>query len=219
MKIAPSLLSADYTNLLRQIGLAEKGGADMFHIDIMDGHFVPNITVGPVIVQAVRRCTKLPLDVHLMIDNPGKMVKSFADAGADYITVHLEAEGDVGKTIDLIKKQKKSAGIVMNPATPFEKSTEYLSQVDMMLIMTVVPGFAGQRFMPEVLPKIKQASEYISKKGLSVELEVDGGINMETVGPVAAAGADIIVAGTAIFGGRIGARIAKRMRGRTIPTK
>jgi len=207
VKIAPSLLSADYTYLLRQLNLAEKGGADMFHIDVMDGRFVPNITVGPVIVQAIRRCTKLPLDVHLMIDNPEKMVEAFVEAGADYITFHLEASCDIDRTIDLIKQHEKIPGIVINPATPFKKTVDQLSRVGMLLIMTVVPGFAGQKFMPEVLPKIKEASEYLKKKHPSVELEVDGGINIETVRAVTTAGADIIVAGSAIFGGRIAPRI------------
>jgi len=207
VKIAPSILSADYTELSRQIQLAEKGGADLFHIDIMDGHFVPNITVGPVIVNAVQRCTKRPLDVHLMIDHPERMIRPFANAGADIITVHVEAAHDVRKTIKLIENDGKSPGIVINPATPFEKATPFLKDVDLLLIMTVNPGFAGQKFMSELLPKIKEARGFVDRENVKVELEVDGGINMQTASKVTSAGADILVAGSAIFGGKIAQRV------------
>ena len=207
VKIAPSILSADYTELSRQIQLAEKGGADLFHIDIMDGHFVPNITVGPVIVNAMRRCTKRPLDVHLMIDHPERMIRPFANAGADIITVHVEAAHDVRKTIKLIENDGKSPGIVINPATPFEKATPFLKDVDLLLIMTVNPGFAGQKFMSELLPKIKEARGFVDRENVKVELEVDGGINMQTASKVTSAGADILVAGSAIFGGKIAQRV------------
>jgi len=203
VKIAPSILSADYTELLRQVKLAESGGADLFHIDIMDGHFVPNITVGPVIVHAMRRCTKRPLDVHLMIEHPERMIKPFADADADIITVHVEAAHDVRKTIKSIKNEGKSPGVVINPSTPFEKAVPFLKDVDLLLIMTVNPGFAGQKFMPEVLPKIREAKRHINRENAGVELEVDGGINMKTASKVTSAGADILVAGSAIFGGNI----------------
>jgi len=207
VKIAPSILSADYAKLAEQIHQAMQGGADMFHIDVMDGHFVPNITVGPVIVMAVRRCTDLPLDAHLMIEHPNKLVKSFSDAGADYITVHVEAKHDVKKTLKSIKNLGKRPGIVINPPTPLKKAIPYLSKVDILLVMTVNPGFAGQKFMPKVLSKIKRAKDYITKEGLKCELEVDGGINVETAGQVASAGADILVAGSAIFGGRVIKRV------------
>jgi len=207
VKIAPSILSADYAELRRQVELAEKGGADLFHVDIMDGHFVPNITVGPVIVNAMRRCTKLPLDVHLMIEHPEKMIRQFANAGADIITVHVEAEHDVKETIGLIDREGKRPGVVINPPTPFKKAIPFLKDVDILLIMTVNPGFAGQRFMPEVLRKIQEARGYILKNDLQVELEVDGGINMDTAPKVASAGADILVAGSAIFGGQIAQRV------------
>ncbi len=207
VKIAPSILSADYTELIRQVQLAEKGGADLFHIDVMDGHFVPNITVGPVIVHAMRRCTKRPLDVHLMIEHPERMIKPFADAGADIITVHVEAAHDVRKTIRLIEDEGKSPGVVINPPTSFEKAVPFLSDIDLLLIMTVNPGSAGQKFMPEVLPKIKEAKGYISRENAGVELEVDGGINMQTASKVTSAGADILVAGSAIFGGNIAQRV------------
>jgi ribulose-phosphate 3-epimerase len=203
VKIAPSILSADYTELSRQVLLAEKGGADLFHIDIMDGHFVPNITVGPVIVNAMRRCTRRPLDVHLMIEHPERMIKRFSDAGADIITVHIEAAHDVRKTIRLIEDEGKSPGIVLNPPTPFKKAVPFLEDVDLLLIMTVVPGFAGQKFMPELLPKIKKARRYIVKEKIEAELEVDGGINLQTASKATSAGADILVAGSAIFGGNI----------------
>jgi len=212
VKIAPSILSADYTELSKQVQLAEKGGADLFHIDIMDGHFVPNITVGPVIVNAMRRCTRRPLDVHLMIEHPEKMIKPFADAGADIITVHIEAAHDIGRTIELIRKERKSPGVVINPPTPFEKASPFLEDVELLLIMTVNPGFAGQRFMPELLPKIKEARRYIGKQDFKVELEVDGGINMQTASKVTTAGADILVAGSAIFGGNVAQRVRELRR-------
>ena len=187
----------------RSIELAERGGADMFHIDVMDGHFVPNITIGPVVVAAVRRLTKRPLDVHLMIHHPDKMIKSFCDAGADDITVHVEAKHSLTNTIAMIKDNHKKPGIVLNPSTPFRKAKPFLGKVDMLLIMTVKPGFPGQRFMPEVLPKIVAAREYIRENGLAVEIEVDGGIDKNTAHKVVAAGADILVAGSAIFGGDV----------------
>lgn len=207
VKIAPSILSADYAELLKQVILSEKGGADLFHIDVMDGHFVPNITVGPVIVAAMERCTERPLDVHLMIHHPERMIRQFADAGADYLTVHVEAEHDIKKTLKEIKDLGKSPGIVLNPPTPFEKAKPFLRDVDMILIMTVNPGFAGQKFIPEVLSKIRVARDYINREKLRVELEVDGGINLETAPKVASAGADILVAGSAIYSGRIIGRL------------
>ena len=203
VKIAPSILSADYANLRRSIELAELGGADMFHVDVMDGHFVPNITIGPVVIAAVRRLTKRPLDVHLMIHHPDKLIKVFCDAGADDITVHVEAKHSPAETIAMIKDNHKKPGIVLNPSTPFQKAKPFMDEVGMLLIMTVKPGFPGQRFMPEVLPKITAAREYIKKKGLAVEIEVDGGIDANTAHKVVAAGADILVAGSAIFGGNI----------------
>ena len=208
MKIAPSILSADYRNLGRSIELAERGGADMFHVDVMDGHFVPNITIGPVVIAAVRRLTKRPLDVHLMIHHPDKLIKAFCDAGADDITVHVEAKHSLAKTITMIEDNHKKPGIVLNPSTPFERAKPFLDKVGILLIMTVKPGFPGQRFMPEVLPKITKARDYIKKKGLAVEIEVDGGIDANTAHKVVAAGADILVAGSAIFGGDIVRRMA-----------
>lgn len=207
IKIAPSILSADYANLERSIHLAEEGGADMFHIDVMDGHFVPNITVGPVIVSAMRRLTKLPLDVHLMIEHPGRFVKAFSNAGADDITVHVELKRSAWEAVNLIRKERKRPGIVLNPGSSFRRAIPFLPYVDMLLIMSVLPGFAGQKFMPKVLPKIKTARKYIDRKELNVELEVDGGIDPKTAPAVARAGADILVAGSAIFGGKVTTRI------------
>lgn len=184
----------------------------MFHVDVMDGHFVPNITIGPVVLQAIRRCTSLPMDVHLMISHPDKYVKAFALAGADYITVHIEADHVMKKTIAAIRAARKKPGIVLNPLTSLSSVIPYLDKVDLLLIMTVKPGFPGQKFKPEVLPKIAAARKYIDEKKLKVELQVDGGIDVKTAPKVTRAGADILVAGSAIFGGRIVHRV-RALRG------
>lgn len=207
VKIAPSILSADYSDLARQMALAESGGADMFHVDVMDGHFVPNITIGPVVLQAVRRCTKLPIDVHLMVSHPENFIKMFALAGADYLTVHIEADHSMKKTLAAIRSSEKKPGIVLNPSTALRSVFPHLGKVDLLLVMTVKPGFPGQKFIPEVLPKIEAARKYIDEKKLKVELEVDGGIDVKTAPLVTKAGADILVAGSAIFGGRVMHRV------------
>jgi ribulose-phosphate 3-epimerase len=199
MKIAPSILSADFAELGNEIKDVEKGGADYIHVDVMDGHFVPNITLGPMIVKAIRPLTTLPLDVHLMIENPGQYIEAFADAGADYLTVHVEADPHLHRTIQMIKSKGVKAGVVLNPATPAEMIKPILQDVDMVLLMTVNPGFGGQSFIPSVVPKIKQIREWANEVNPALEIEVDGGINPETAVICAEAGADVFVAGSAIY--------------------
>ena len=196
IKIAPSLLAADFTRLAEEIRGVEKAGCDLIHIDVMDGHFVPNISVGPLIVEAVRKVTKLPLDTHLMIENPERYIKSFVEAGSDHITVHAEAcENNLGSLLGMIRSYSISCGVSIKPATPLAVIKDYLADVDMVLLMTVNPGFGGQSFMREVLPKIKELRSIFDK-----DIEVDGGINKDTAREVIAAGANVLVAGTAIFG-------------------
>ncbi len=180
LKIAPSLLSADFSRLGDEVRRAEEAGADMLHFDVMDGHFVPNITFGPLVVEALRDKTSLPFDVHLMIQNPDNYIERFAQAGSDILTVHAEACPHLQRTVRHIKGQGVEAGISLNPATPFQVVEHVLDGLDMVLIMTVNPGFGGQEFMPTVLPKIRRARQVIGERGLKVDLEVDGGINMET---------------------------------------
>ncbi|MCR8848598.1 ribulose-phosphate 3-epimerase [Rossellomorea sp. SC111] len=199
MKIAPSILSANFAELGNEIKDVEKGGADYIHVDVMDGHFVPNITLGPMIVKAIRPLTTLPLDVHLMIENPSQYIEAFADAGADYITVHVEADPHLHRTIQMIKNKGVKAGVVLNPGTPADSIRPVLQDVDMVLLMTVNPGFGGQSFIPSVVPKIKQIREWANEVNPSLEIEVDGGINPETAAVCAEAGADVFVAGSAIY--------------------
>ncbi|MCD7035030.1 ribulose-phosphate 3-epimerase [Metabacillus sp. GX 13764] len=200
VKIAPSILSADFGKLADEIRDAEAGGADYIHVDVMDGHFVPNITIGPLIVEAIRPVTQLPLDVHLMITNPDQYIPVFAEAGADIITVHAEACPHLHRTIQLIKSHNVKAGVVLNPATPVEHVQHVLEDIDMVLLMTVNPGFGGQKFIRSVLPKIKQLKEMADEKGLGFEIEVDGGINEATAKLCTDAGANVLVAGSAVFG-------------------
>ncbi|MCM3237770.1 ribulose-phosphate 3-epimerase [Heyndrickxia oleronia] len=199
VKIAPSILSANFSKLADEIKDVEKAGADYIHIDVMDGHFVPNITMGPLVVEAIRPITKLPLDVHLMIENPDQFIESFVKAGADYITVHVEACKHLHRTIQYIRSFGVKAGVVLNPATPVEMIKHVLKDIDMVLLMTVNPGFGGQRFIKSVLPKIKQVKELIDQEGLNIEIEVDGGINSETAKLCSDAGANVLVAGSAIY--------------------
>ncbi|WP_318504862.1 ribulose-phosphate 3-epimerase [Bacillus sp. T3] len=199
VKIAPSILSADFSKLGEEIKDVERGGADYIHVDVMDGHFVPNITIGPLIVEAIRPVTKLPLDVHLMIENPDQYIEAFAKAGADYLTVHVEACRHLHRTISYIKSFGVKAGVVLNPATPVETIQHIIEDVDMVLFMTVNPGFGGQAFIPSVLPKIRQLKELIDAKGLDVEIEVDGGVNVETAKLCIDAGANVLVAGSAVY--------------------
>ncbi|PAQ13238.1 ribulose-phosphate 3-epimerase [Bacillaceae bacterium SAOS 7] len=199
VKIAPSILSADFSRLGEEIKDVEMGGADIIHVDVMDGHFVPNITIGPLIVDAIRPITKLPLDVHLMIENPDQYIEAFAKAGADYITVHVEACPHLHRTIQLIRSHGVKAGVVLNPATPAQMIEHILEDIDMVLLMTVNPGFGGQSFIHSVVPKIRQVKQMIDEKGLDVEIEIDGGVNIETAKLCTEAGASILVAGSAVY--------------------
>jgi len=199
LKVAPSVLSADFSRLGEEIKKVEAAGADLIHIDVMDGHFVPNITIGPLVVKAIRKVTKLPLDVHLMIENPDKYIPDFAKAGADIITVQVEASNSLVEDIELIKQNNCKPGVVVNPATGLEKVLPILDRIDMVLVMSVNPGFEGQKFMPEVLPKIKELRKEIEKRKLNVDIEVDGGINTQTAKEVVKAGANVLVAGSAVF--------------------
>ncbi|MBN1473415.1 MAG: ribulose-phosphate 3-epimerase [Syntrophaceae bacterium] len=198
--IAPSILSADAARLGEEIASVDKAGADWIHVDVMDGRFVPNITMGPAIIGSLRKSTKLPFDVHLMIKSPEAYIQSFADAGADYITVHVEAASHLHRTIELIKKIGKKAGVSLNPATPLSAIEEILPDVDLLLIMSVNPGFGGQKFIKSSLSKIRRVAEMIAKLPKKPLLEVDGGVNLENIGDIAKAGADVLVAGAAVFG-------------------
>jgi len=200
IKIAPSILSADFVRLGEEVQAVAKGGADYIHIDVMDGHFVPNLTIGPLVVEAVRRITDLPLDVHLMIENPDRYIPDFARAGADLITVHQEAVPHLHRTVQLIKSLGKKAGVSLNPATPAATLDVILDDLDLVLLMTVNPGFGGQGFIDSGLTKIAALRHEIDRRGLQVELEVDGGVKIDNIGRIAAAGADVFVAGSAVFG-------------------
>lgn len=199
VKIAPSILSADFSKLGEEISDVEKGGAELIHVDVMDGHFVPNITIGPLVVESIRPITKLPLDVHLMIENPDQYIESFAKAGADYITVHVEACRHLHRTIQLIKSFGVKAGVVLNPATPVQLIEPILEELDIVLLMSVNPGFGGQKFIPSVLNKIKQVRDLAIEKGVQLEIEVDGGVNEQTAPLCVEAGATILVAGSAVY--------------------
>jgi ribulose-phosphate 3-epimerase len=213
VKIAPSILSADFARLGEEIKDVEIGGADYIHVDVMDGHFVPNITIGPLIVEAIRPITTLPLDVHLMIENPDQYIEAFAKAGADYITVHVEACKHLHRTIHFIKSFGVKAGVVLNPATPVETIQHVLSDVDMVLLMSVNPGFGGQAFIPEVTQKIKTLRRMIDEKGLQVEIEIDGGVNEVTAKLCIEAGATVLVAGSAIYNQKDRAKAIAALKG------
>ena len=199
IKIAPSILSADFSKLAEEIQEAERGGADWIHVDVMDGHFVPNITIGPLIVEAIRPITTLPLDVHLMIEEPDRYIEQFAKAGADYITVHVEACRHLHRTIQLIRSCGVKPGVVLNPHTPVEAIQHILEDIDVVLFMSVNPGFGGQKFISSVLPKVQQLSRMIAERNLSIEIEMDGGITPDTIGPCVEAGATVFVAGSAVY--------------------
>lgn len=199
-KIAPSLLSADFSRLGDEVRAVAAAGADYIHVDVMDGHFVPNITIGPLVVEAVRKVTDLPLDVHLMIENPDLYVPEFAKAGADIIVVHAEASHHLHRTVQLIKSLGKKAGVSLNPATPLQCLEYILEELDLVLLMTVNPGFGGQSFIEACLPKIHALRAMLDKRGLETELEVDGGVKTSNIDRISHAGADVFVAGSAVFG-------------------
>lgn len=199
-KIAPSILSADFSRLGEETLLVENSGADLIHIDVMDGHFVPNITIGPAIVSSLRKVTDLPFDVHLMIENPEKFIEAFAAAGSDMITVHVEAADHLHRTVALIKERGIKAGVSLNPATPLSMIEQVIEDVDMLLVMTVNPGFGGQKFIENMLPKIKKARDVINSIAPGVLLEVDGGVTLDNIKTIAEAGTDIFVAGSSVFG-------------------
>mgnify|MGYP003969306247 FL=1 len=199
IKISPSILSADFSQLGNEIKRLEEGGADMIHIDVMDGHFVPNLTMGPSVIKALRKCTKLPFDVHLMISPVHKYIQDYADAGADIITIHPEATDNLKASIHHIKKLKKKVGVSLNPETKINIVTDFLNDIDLVLIMSVHPGFGGQKFMPKVLDKIKELKNLKDTKKLEFDIEIDGGINFDNNKLAIKAGANILVSGTTVF--------------------
>jgi len=198
-KLSASILSADFGRLAEQVREAEQAGVDWIHVDVMDGHFVPNITIGPDVARALRRVTSLPLDVHLMISNPERYVEAFVAAGADWLGVHVEATVHLERLIQQIKEAGARATVTLNPATPLHCLEYVLKDVDMVLLMTVNPGFSGQKFIPGVLPKVRRLRQMIDAQGLDVLLQVDGGVQVDTIGDLAAAGADVFVSGSGLF--------------------
>lgn len=198
-KIAPSILSADFSKLDREVRAVEKAGADLIHVDVMDGHFVPNITIGPLVVQGLKKLTSLPLDVHLMIEEPERFLEPFAEAGSDWLTVHVEVCRNMKRVLKKIRQLKVRPGVVLNPQTPLKKALAFLDEIDFILLMSVNPGFGGQAFIPDVLKKVEQCRKIIDKNGYPIEIEVDGGIKLENIKEVSRSGGDIFVLGTGIF--------------------
>ena len=211
-KIAPSILSADLACLADEVKQVIEAGADWIHVDVMDGHFVPNITIGPVVIKALKKVVSIPLDVHLMIENADQYLDAFIEAGADILTVQAEACTHLHRTVHAIKERGIRPGVALNPATPLESLAYILPDIDLVMIMTVNPGFGGQEFIPAMLPKIERLKGIITKQKLTVEIEVDGGIKVENIGEVARRGGDIFVAGSGIFGARDRKEIIKKMR-------
>lgn len=212
VRIAPSILSADFARLGEEVAQVQQAGADLLHVDVMDGHFVPNLTIGPPIVEALRKVTNLPLDVHLMITNADAFIEEFAEAGASYLTVHVEACPHLHRTVQSIKEHGVKAGVTLNPATPLTSVEEILPDADLLLIMSVNPGFGGQHFIPSSLQKITHARELIRRTGSKALLEVDGGVKVDNAAEIVRAGADILVAGSAIFLSKDYATTIKSMR-------
>jgi len=200
IELAPSILSADFSRLGEQVRAAAEGGASVIHVDIMDGHFVPNLTIGPPVVRSLRKSTKLPLDCHLMIEDPDEYIQAFAEAGADWISVHQEACRHLNRTLNLIKSHDCLAGVVINPATPVGTLSEVLDIVDYVLVMSVNPGFGAQKFIPSTVHKMRHLAEIRAERRLNYRIEVDGGVALDTVADVVRAGAEILVAGNAVFG-------------------
>lgn len=219
IKIAPSILSADFARLGEDVQAVDRAGADYIHVDVMDGFFVPNITIGPLVVEALRRITNKPLDVHLMIEHPDHFIPDFAKAGADIITVHQEAVPHLHRTVQLIKSLGKKAGVSINPATPVETLDVILDDLDLVLVMSVNPGFGGQSFIPSALGKIRALRQKISERGLHTELEVDGGVKTDNIGEIVAAGADVLVAGSAVFNTDDYAATIRSLRGNAVGKK
>lgn len=211
-KIAPSILSADFTRLGEEIRAVEDAGADYIHVDVMDGHFVPNITVGPFIVDAVHKATRLPLDVHLMIESPDRLIPDFAKAGGDIITVHVETCPHLHRTIQHIKEHGIRAGVSLNPTTPISTLEHILGEVDLVLVMTVNPGFSGQEFIKSSIKKVGRLRRMLDERGSQAELEVDGGVKVGNIGRLSKAGADVFVAGSAIFGSKDYRKTIRAMR-------
>ena len=199
IKISPSILSADFSQLGNEIKRLEEGGADLIHVDVMDGHFVPNLTIGPPVIKALRNYSTLPFDVHLMISPVHKYIKDYAESGADIITIHPEATNDLKLSVNLIKKLNKKVGLSLNPDTPIDKIKKFLSSIDLVLIMSVYPGFGGQKFIPNVIDKIKELKNIKKKQNMKFDIEVDGGINFDNSKLLIEAGANILVSGTTIF--------------------
>ena len=212
LQIAPSLLSADFARLGDAVALAERAGADLIHFDVMDGHFVPNITIGPPVLKSLARIARLPIDVHLMIENPDRFVEAFVDAGAASVTVHAEAAVHLHRTVHLIKSLGAKAGVALNPATPVVALEEIAADVDYVLVMTVNPGFGGQTFIPRSESKVRLVRELLRRAGSSAPIEVDGGIDVHTAPRIVAAGADILVAGNAVFGAADPERAIRELR-------
>lgn len=213
IKIAPSILSADFSKLGEDIKLVDEGGADIIHYDVMDGHFVPNMTIGPLVLKDIRKCTKLPIDVHLMISNPDQYIADFAKAGADMISVHQETCTHLHRTIQLIKENNCKAGVVLNPHTPLNTLDEILPLLDFVLIMSVNPGFGGQKLIPETLTKISKLKETLAERGLGhIEIEIDGGVKIDNIKEVIDAGTDIIVSGSGIYNAPDPQEMIQRMK-------